>query len=825
MLLALADNVLLQTFGHAHPALLHMPFGLFLALLLIEFLAVWRKQPPAGPTRSLLVALLVVSSVVAAGSGWFLGQESDYGGDTLETHKKLGIAVAVASLLLGLCAWRSWRTLYGASLGAGFVLLLVAGHYGGSMTHGEGFLLEPWRASRDAADTLAAPMVYPVQAAPDGLPILDQRCTKCHGTGRQRGGLALHDRASLLAGGESGPAVVKGDPYASELMRRLRLPLDDEDHMPPDDKPQLTPEEIETIAEWIAAGLPTATAKAATRPVPGASQAPAVAFADVLPVATITASVPAADADAVARWRAEQVHVEPVDPQSGLLWVDFRAFGEAGDEDVLELIATLGPSLGELSLASADLGDDALTTFDEAPSLVRLDLSDTSVTAPGLAALSDNMQLEVLDLTGTAVDDTGVPALAAIPSLRRVYLWDSDMTAAGVARLRELRPALDVIDGTDVLSDALEIEPELVLSEPPSAVNSICPVSGDDVDSQFILEHDGTWVGFCCANCPATFLADPDAYPVTHAGPRLGNGAHRYEWEPDWLQLPESQAELGNTHGEIVVDRAGNLHLNTDTEQAIMVFAPDGRFLRSWGAEFANGLHGMQLVEEDGAEYLYFTHFNRHEFGRATLAGEIVWRMGYPEESGKYENANQFRPTSIAVAPDGGFFVTDGYGENWVHQYDADRSWLRSIGGPGTEPGKFRTPHGVWVDTRSAEPVLVVADRENNRLQRFDMQGEWLGVVEGMLRRPCKIQQRGEYLVIPDLAGRVTILDGNDELVAQLGDNPDPGLRANNGVDRELWMDGEFLAPHSAVWDRDGNLYVMDWNRHGRITKLRHLPR
>ena len=94
-----------------------------------------------------------------------------------------------------------------------------------------------------------------------------------------------------------------------------------------------------------------------------------------------------------------------------------------------------------------------------------------------------------------------------------------------------------------------------------------------------------------------------------------------------------------------------------------------------------------------------------------------------------------------------------------------------------------------------------------------------------MLRRPCKIQQRDEYLVIPDLAGRVTILDGSNELVTHLGDNPDESLRAVNGVPREQWVDGLFLAPHSAVWDEQGNLYVMDWNAVGRVNKLRRLPR
>jgi mono/diheme cytochrome c family protein len=824
MLAALTDSVSLQVFGRAHPVVLHLPFGVLLSLVLLEVWSVRRREALAASTRSLLVGLLVLTSALAAGSGWFLGQSPDYGGETLETHRKLGIAVAVASLAIGLTAWRGWRRPYLATLGAGFVLLLSAGHQGGTLTHGEGFLLEPWRAAARAPAAADAESggAAAVDAVPSPQAILVERCGRCHGATRSKGGLSLHDRAAVLAGGAEGPVVVPGDPEASELVRRLRLPLEHDDHMPPSEKAQPTSAEVQAIATWIAAGLPEDQAAITRHGVGGET---GLSSSGTPNEGDGSDPPPRVDAAAVARWRAEQVHVEPADPQTGLLWVDFRARPQTGDDDVSELLAVLGPALGELSLAGSTVGDGALAGLDAARSLTRLDLSDTQVTAGGLPALRSCDRLAVLDLTGTAVDDTAVAALAGLVSLQRVYLWDTSVTPAGVERLRAERPDLDVIDGRDLGSNALETEPEPVLSEAPRAVNSLCPVSGAEVNTQFLREHDGAWVGFCCGNCPATFLEDPGAYAVTPAGPRLGSGEHRYEWVPGWLQLPEGQAELGNTHGEIVVDRAGNLHLNTDTEQAVMVFAPDGRFLRSWGAEFANGLHGMQLVEEDGEEFLYFVHFGRHEFVKATLAGEIVWCMGYPEESGKYASAEEFRPTSIAVAPDGGFFVADGYGQHWVHQYDAQRRWVRSFGGPGSEPGRFQTPHGVWVDTRSAEPVLVVADRENGRLQRFDLEGRLLGVVEGMLRRPCKIQQQGEHLVIPDLAGRVTILDGQDELVAHLGDNPDPGLRAKNDVDREAWIDGEFLAPHSATWDARGDLYVMDWNLHGRITRLRRVSR
>lgn len=303
----------------------------------------------------------------------------------------------------------------------------------------------------------------------------------------------------------------------------------------------------------------------------------------------------------------------------------------------------------------------------------------------------------------------------------------------------------------------------------------------------------------------------------------LGEGAHRYRWVSHWAQVPEEK-ELGNTHGSIAVDSEGRIYVNTDTERAVMVFEPDGRFVRAFGAEWKGGLHGMRLLRDaDGTEFLLVAHIGRGEVARLSLAGQVAWTLGCPMESGLYADASEYHPTSAALAPDGRLYVADGYGKSWIHVYGADRTYLRSFGGPGSEPGKLATPHGLWIDTRGESPRLLVADRENHRVQAFDLDGKLLGVLEVELRRPCSFYQRGDELVIADLAGRVTILDREDHLVEHLGDQPNEGLRAQNGVPREQWTDGLFLAPHSAAWDARGDLYVMDWNFLGRVTKLEHV--
>jgi len=317
---------------------------------------------------------------------------------------------------------------------------------------------------------------------------------------------------------------------------------------------------------------------------------------------------------------------------------------------------------------------------------------------------------------------------------------------------------------------------------------------------------------------------------------RFRVGDQTYEWVSGWGRLADGKT-LGNTHGCIVVDRQDRVYLNTDTEDAVVVFDADGKVVETWGKDLAGGLHGMALFDEGGEQRLLLTHLGRRaaegeeppggQVLCTTLHGEILWSVGYPAEAGIYKKPGQYRPTSVAPLADGGFLVADGYGASFIHRYDAQHRYVSSFGGPGSELGQLKTPHGIWIETRGETPVLLVADRENNRLQVFDLEGHALREVKDvehdLLRRPCHMHPFGDTLVVADLAGRITFLDRDLGLIAHAGDNPDPRLRARNDVPPEYWHDGEFLAPHCANWDSAGNVYVTDWVSTGRISKLRRV--
>jgi Uncharacterized conserved protein len=314
--------------------------------------------------------------------------------------------------------------------------------------------------------------------------------------------------------------------------------------------------------------------------------------------------------------------------------------------------------------------------------------------------------------------------------------------------------------------------------------------------------------------------------------PLTGAGEHVYECWHDWLQPPEGLL-WGDTQG-LTQDSQGFIYVahtvngTSPRGEAIVVFDATGKFVRAFGEEFRGGAHGLRVRREPDGEFLYLCDTVRGEFLKLTLAGEIVWRKGYPHEAPSYAAETlKFVPTNIAFAPDGGFYVGDGYGSSRLLHYSHDGDFIREIGTKGSHDGEFLTPHGQWVDTRGPEPRLVVADRGNHRLQIFTLDGRHLRTVtdETRLRRPCYFHQRDDLLICPDLDSQVCLLDRDYRVVAQLGDghaeNGPIGSRRKDA--RETFTPGKFITPHDAIFLADGNILVAEWITIGRLTLLKRL--
>ncbi|HVK19173.1 MAG TPA: twin-arginine translocation signal domain-containing protein [Fimbriiglobus sp.] len=311
--------------------------------------------------------------------------------------------------------------------------------------------------------------------------------------------------------------------------------------------------------------------------------------------------------------------------------------------------------------------------------------------------------------------------------------------------------------------------------------------------------------------------------------PRVGSGEHTYECHHDWGQLPNG-LEWQTTHN-VAVDSQGQVYIthqgigkNADIDTTF-VFDPNGKFVRSFGKEWWGGGHGIDIRKDGGEEFLYLTNtWKSPKVVKATLTGETVWKKERPEAK-EYENPKAaYNPTNVAFAPDGSFFIGDGYGSNYMMKYDQEGKLLKVFGGRGTEDGKFQTPHGNWVDTRDpANPVLVVCDRANARLQAFDLDGKFLEARRDVLF-PAHIDIYKDVLMVPDLHARISLFDKNNTLIVHLGDDAawrrkvlTTGVRGRP----KDWLPGKFVHPHDACFDKDGNIFVAEWVATGRITLLK----
>ncbi|WP_254508805.1 hypothetical protein [Anatilimnocola floriformis] len=311
-----------------------------------------------------------------------------------------------------------------------------------------------------------------------------------------------------------------------------------------------------------------------------------------------------------------------------------------------------------------------------------------------------------------------------------------------------------------------------------------------------------------------SFAADKQA-PV-----RTGTGVMTFETVPGWGLRPDGSSSLGSTHGGVVIDKEGNIY--TSAAKGVVVFSPDGKVVKEYlGGDYTN-LHDMKIVAEDKGEFIYGARNNNAEgikFNAHT--GEVAFKLPFPKESGL--GLTKFSPTAITVAPNGDIFLSDGYASNYVFKFDKTGKYLKHFGEKGNDLKQFNTAHGMVLDTRYDPPRLLICDRNHTpkgRLVHYDLDGNFLGEVVTGLGMPTSAAVQGDYVAIPDLSGKLTIIDKENKVISVLGENPDPNKGRNFGIKQDQWVEGVFSGTHGAYWDKDGNLYIQDWNTDGRIMKL-----
>lgn len=456
--------------GRFHPTLVHLPIALLLVALLLEVIRLpgLRRVVPSFPdaVRDSTVRLAAVCALAAALAGWLLSHEGGYDADLLNQHLWSGVATGIGAvacvLLRSLAQARPDRGLLPGLATAMLVgtcgTMIFAAHAGGSLTHGEGYLTEhapapilrlvglpvPRDRSQEPLTAIAQREAFDGVA----LRVFESHCVACHNPTRLKGNLSLDTYEGVLAGGQSGPVVAKrADPGSSELLKRIRLPLEAKGHMPPKGKAPLTEAETAVLAWWIEAGAPN-------RDTLGALKAPAemrVAFSRTLPEVERRA-VEELQNRRAAEYEATLTRLRASIPGSlrtivpgerDLEYTAAIAGATFGDAE-LQKLGSVGKDLLWLDLSRTGITDGGLKAMAQMPGLKHLDLRGTAVGDDGVKALDGLRSLETLSLYGTRVTDVGLKALQGLPSLRRVYVGGTRVTKAGLDALRSKRAELNI---------------------------------------------------------------------------------------------------------------------------------------------------------------------------------------------------------------------------------------------------------------------------------------------------------------------------------------------------------------------------------------------
>lgn len=303
---------------------------------------------------------------------------------------------------------------------------------------------------------------------------------------------------------------------------------------------------------------------------------------------------------------------------------------------------------------------------------------------------------------------------------------------------------------------------------------------------------------------------------------RMGCGIMTFDTVPGWGLDDDGRSQIGPTHGSVVVDSQGLVY--TSSSLGIFVFTPEGRLVRRHLGGDYTGLHDMKLRTEEGRDYIYGA---RNAAGQGIKidaeTGDVVLKLGIPTAAECGIEIAKWSPTAITVAPNGEIYLADGYASNQIFRFGPDGKYRSRFGTKGNGLEEFNTAHGMTLDTRYDPPRLLICDRNHQpkgRLLHYDLDGRFLEEVITGLGMPTSAAIQGDSVSVPDLHGRVVILDKSNTIMAVLGHNPDPRTRANYKVPQEQWKEGVFSGTHGSCWDAAGNLYVQDWNVSGRIMKL-----
>lgn len=437
ILLIGGDNLVipswLQVAGRMHPLMLHFP----IVLLLLAIALLWMKEESwrgFGKNLLLIGANFTGITVVA---GLILASE-DYEGDALAWHKWLGVVSLGFSVFIYFFLDKV-ANLYRLAGSVLAVLILLTGHFGANLTHGEDFLFAPLMPKEDKMIALEEAEVFRDLVQP----IFESKCISCHKEGKIKGELRMDHLEGLQKGGKSGPFILAGNLDESLLIQRIHLPMENEEHMPPKNKLQLTEEEIEILRLWVMSG---ASFEQKVMELP--QEEPLFQLASNKFTTEKTYSFAAADEDEVKELNNFFRKVKPIFPGSPALEVAY--FGASTfDASSLSDLKNIKEQVVKINLNRMPLENVDLSFLSDFQNLEEAQLNFTGLKSGQLEGLSKIQSLKSLAVSGNPFGEEGLENLKKLTQLKRLFIWQSGISESGREELKKALSTVQIDFGFD----------------------------------------------------------------------------------------------------------------------------------------------------------------------------------------------------------------------------------------------------------------------------------------------------------------------------------------------------------------------------------------
>ena len=466
---------MLDFIGHLHPLIVHLPIGI---LLLGVFMMAYEHYSGVDFKTPISFAFLVgsISAVLACIAGWILSNSGEYDTVLVQKHQWTGISTAAIGLLAYFL--KQYRKLLAFIL---TLLIFITGHYGGTLTHGENYLFNSnENANTISADTLkgaSKKITQTISSGKDSIsivkynlykdevaPILKLRCYNCHAALKQKNGLRLDGEMFIKKGGKNGKIFVAGNTFKSPLYTSLVLPIDDEKHMPPKGKHQLSQNEILIIERWIKSGasfediIDTINNKeVANKNILDDSKSEKVKIEirettkgivvdNNIKTAIKVSSLPnpAAISPAIIEgFEQENIILTNIAEGSNFVMANFVnvvPFNKAS----LQALKNINEQLVILKLTNLAIDDNDLKIVADLKNIKKLNLENSLITDNGMAYIKQLSQLEQLNLYGTNISDEGLIQLTSLKNLSQIYLWKTKVTKGGIEQFKKIHPKVTI---------------------------------------------------------------------------------------------------------------------------------------------------------------------------------------------------------------------------------------------------------------------------------------------------------------------------------------------------------------------------------------------